>query len=353
MGDRRVRDPGEWLRKQRPQEQRQQKRTQAGVGSSTVGATVATAGLMTTGVQILFYVSTICLVGFLLLIVLHYTTVPVFSFMPGSPGIFPISVPTNRQQDFMNAIAPADVPANITNILPSQYTLSFDIFIQSDFIVQTVPRILLYNSINPLNLTATDTIDSIGKPISASAVAAAEAAAAAANAKAAIAGYIASNVPVGERAGAWGAAATERDLASAAAKAAVAAITTEGLSGTNIIVYLDSQINDLYVRVITGPGSHLDSNPIKNVPLRTPLRITIMVSSVLLEVYLNGLLKQTLPLGNTPPATITNSSFFGPPVLIQQAVAVTNISYWNTMLPSKSIRLYAAEPFQHVITTMK
>ena len=235
-------------------------------------------------VQLMFYLSTFALVGFLLLIVLHYTTYPVFSFMPGAPGIISVPVPTNRQQDFVNAIAPADKSADFKNILSSQYTLSFDAFIQSDFVIQNAPRILLYNSVNPFILSATDTI------------------------------------------------------------------STVRVTNTNLIVYLDSQINDLYVRVITGPSTYIESKPIKNIPLRTPFRITIMLSSVLLEVYLNGALQQTLPLGNTPPATTRSSAFFGPPVLVQQAVTVTNISYWNTMLPSTSIRLYAGEAFTPILT---
>lgn len=247
---------------------------------------IKSLGMAGSVIQFMFYLSTMSLIGFLLLIVLHYTTFPVFSFMPGTPGIISVPAPTNRQQAFVNAIAPADTSAPFKNMLPSQYTLSFDAFIQSDFIVQNSPRILLYNSINPLTMASTDTINTVSK------------------------------------------------------------------TSTNIIVYLDSQINDLYVRVITGPTTYVESPAIKNIPLRAPFRITIMVSSVLLEVYLNGALEQSVPLGNTPPATTTNSVFYGPPVLVQQAVTVTNMSYWNTMLSSSSIRLYAGEGFNSILTAL-
>jgi len=248
---------------------------------------IKSIGIMGSIVQFLFYISTISLVGFLILVMLHFTMFPVFSFLPGSSGMIPITVPTNRQQAFIKSIAPADVSAEFNNILPFQYTVSFDAFVKGDFVTQTAPRILLYNSTNALTMTATDTIDTVAK------------------------------------------------------------------TGTNIIVYLDSQINDLYVRIMTGATTHIESPAIKNIPLRTPFRVTLMVSSVLLEVYLNGALQQTVPLKNTPPTTTTNSKFFGPPVLVQQAVSVMNISYWDTMLPSASIRMYGTEPFNYLFNTMQ
>jgi len=296
-------------------------------------------------VQFLFYISSISLIGFLILVMLHYTMFPVFSFLPGSSGIIPIPVPTNRQQVFIDSIAPADVSANFVNVLPFQYTISFDAIIKSDFVIQTAPRILLYNSLYPLIMKSTDTIDTIIQPITTASATTATSAATIAAARAKTAADVAASKG-------WGDVAKAEAEAAEAAEIAANAVSSVGLTSTNIIVYLDSQINDLHVRVITGTTTYIESPPIKNIPLQTPFRITIMLSSVLLEVYLNGFLEQSVPLKNTPPVTTTKSVFFGPPVLIQQAASVMNISYWNTMLPSASIRMYGAEPFQYIFSSI-
>ena len=102
--------------------------------------------------------------------------------------------------------------------------------------------------------------------------------------------------------------------------------------------------NDVYVSAVGVDGagtSHLlNSKPIENVPLREPFRIAIVVASGFIEIYMNGELVQTMNLGY-PLKNIdgtTKSYYFATPLPVFNSVQVANISYWNNILSSKTIR---------------
>jgi hypothetical protein len=157
---------------------------------------------------------------------------------------------------------------------------------------------------------------------------------------------------------------------------------------TNFILYLDPYTNDLNAVVYVAPmnmGSTTDSvpgsasgsasgrpsgrpsgtpsgstastsstaitmHPIKNIPIRTPFRITMMLSDVLLEIYINGDLSKSVPLiGGSPLQVPSNANFYGPPTIVGSSVLVSNLSFWNTSLTSKSIRTYGKEPFNSTV----
>ena len=93
--------------------------------------------------------------------------------------------------------------------------------------------------------------------------------------------------------------------------------------------------------------------PIKNVPLKTPFRITMMLSDVLLEIYIDGDLQRSVPLiGGTPITTGSNINFYGPPTIVGRSVLISNVSYWNTILTSKSIRTYGKESINSSVLTV-
>jgi len=258
------------------------------------------------------------------LIVLQSMGFKTFSFLPDDGGAIPIPyLPTNRQIAFPTSIMAADASANLINLVSSKYTVSLDVFIESDFVNQSVPRVLLYRSANNVVLTASDT--------------------------------------------------------------SIEEIILK-MPQTNFILYLDPYTNDLMAEIIflpttngspTGSSSGIPSGipsgragarpnqiqktadrtlldslnittismpPITNVPIRTPFRITMMLSESLLEVYINGDLQKSVPfLGNTMRLVPTATPFYGPPTIVGRAVHVSNISYWNTPLSSKAIRTYGKE----------
>lgn len=330
---------GDLRRLQRLIEERRRERSRSGSRDRRISSESRDSSslpIIPTVLKISFYLSILSLLGFIILIVMQYLGFPIFSFTAGSGGVVPIIVPTNRQNIYKASPIPVDASANFINLLPYKYTISFDTVIKSDFITQSVPRILLYRSQGSIKFLSSDTLD----------------------------------------------------------------IIDNRLTFSNILVYLDPIKNDLYVRVYTGPPTYtptadgtppadstsgggtggtggtgvpgtvvlgpagsscvanapegfqdtstrssITSTAIQNVPIKTPFRVTIMITDVLLEVYLNGLLQQSVPLKLPPTMSDQYSPFYGPPALSRQSVSVSNISYWNTVLTSRAIRVYGNEPF--------
>ena len=228
----------------------------------------------------LFFFSVIAFVICLVLVILHMMGVPVFSFVAGDGGIITVQVPTTKQTAFTTAPISSDLSCNFINVLPVQYTLSFDVFIKGDFITANVPRVLLYRAPYPVTLQTSDTFNTFGTLF----------------------------------------------------------------SNSNIIVYADPLKNDLYVAVLNSNSKYIVSSPIQNVPLRAPFRITLMVSELFLEIYMNGNLKLMMPYNGRIMLSPNTSYFFGPPPIINGSIQIGNIQYWNTPLASKVIRMFAQEP---------
>jgi hypothetical protein len=98
----------------------------------------------------------------------------------------------------------------------------------------------------------------------------------------------------------------------------------------------------------TGKGS-TKTITVENVPLNTPFRVTLAVDPNFIEIYMNGDLVVT---AKTPDASelyvypsdgASSINFMGPPDFSPYC-KVGNISYWNQVLPAKSIRLYSSNP---------
>jgi hypothetical protein len=272
----------------------------------------------TTFLKFSFFAVMFALFSFVFLIVLQTLGFKTFSFLPDDGGVFSVPLlPTNRQNAFSNRLMAADASANLVNVVSSNHTVSLDVYINNDFINQSVPRVLLYRTLIPVVLSANDTsiagiilrmpqtnfvlyLDPYTNDLMATVVCQSS------NAPSGIPLGIPSGVP--------------RARASAAQNAADAAIMTQvGIKTISIA-------------------------PIENVPIRKPFRITMMLSDVLLEVYINGELQKSVPFnGNVLRVVPAKSHFYGPPAIVGQSVLVSNISYWNTSLSSKAIRLYGKE----------
>jgi hypothetical protein len=265
-----------------------------------------------------FYLSVLCLLSFVIIIVLQYLGFKTLSLLPDDGGLITLPlIPTNRQISYPKNFIAADASANFLYLVPSNYTISFDVYVGSDFINQSVPRVILYRALEPVVLTASDTT-----------------------------------------------------ISGIARK----------MQQTNFILYLDPHTNDLnavvyvaatsiesFTNSASGSASGRPSGrpsgsattvvstavtmpSIQNIPIRTPFRITMMLSDVLLEVYINGDLRKSVPLiGGSPLQVPSNANFYGPPTIVGSSVLVSNLSYWNTSLTSKSIRTYGKEPFNSTV----
>jgi hypothetical protein len=118
-------------------------------------------------------------------------------------------------------------------------------------------------------------------------------------------------------------------------------------ANSNIIVYMDPLTNDLFVAVLKTDSTYLTSDPIKNVPLRVPFRITLVVSDNFLEIYLNRDLQKMMAFNGELVTSPSTNYFFGPPPIANQSIHIGNIQYLNAVLSSQVVRLNAKKPFSN------
>lgn len=103
-------------------------------------------GLLTKGAEWLFYISVIALGLFLLLVFLHYTTYPIFSFGPNDDeGIISLPTASNAQTAFLSGPAPSDRASNFTDLRPFAVTYGMTLFLDGS-VSGTAPRVLFYRA---------------------------------------------------------------------------------------------------------------------------------------------------------------------------------------------------------------
>ena len=105
---------------------------------------------------ILFYISITLFVGFLILVFIHFTAFPVFSFSPNDSGFIPIPTVSDRQITFNKGVAAYDVPATLVSLPACNYTLGADVYISGDFMISQVPRVILYRASAPVTIGGTE-----------------------------------------------------------------------------------------------------------------------------------------------------------------------------------------------------
>lgn len=237
-------------------------------------------GMVVTAFKYIFFLSVFACLIFLVLVILQMMGVPVFSVSPGDSGIISLPVPSTQQSAFTTVPITSDLSCNFGVVPSTQYTISFDVLVGADFVTTEVPRVILYRAPYPIGLASDSTLADLG----------------------------------------------------------------ELFNSSNIIVYIDPLTNDLFVGAIKTNYEYVISNPVKNVPLRDPFRITLVVSDNFLEIYMGGELVQMMPYGGGIISSPNTSYFFGPPPVVNQSIKVANIQYWNTELSSKVVRMFGQKP---------
>ena len=238
-------------------------------GRSATYQPAAVSSIAGTIVAGLFYLSSAIFIIFLIAIFVHFTVTPIFKFSPYDKGI--LNIQTMTAETAWTSVPPAfDLSANVANPVSSDYTVSLDVFVSSQFSSNIAPRVLLYRGKAPVTLPVT---------------------------------------------------AKEKDLATL-------------FPNTNLLVYVDNMTNDLNV-VATATNKEAIS-PIKNIPLNTPFKLTIVYMPSFMEVYINGKLQATRVF-KTPPITSTYG-FWPPPKSVSSLVKVGNFTFWPDALPSSTIR---------------
>ena len=225
------------------------------VSASAFGSALST----TTGgyaLQVLFYLFLYGFVAFLILMLVHFSIVPIFQFIPGGKGIIPISTVNDYAVYWNTGIQPTPSEnAPDANILTDPlrnypfltlYTYSVDIYLTDLSTSTAKDRLIFYKAGSPLNLSTLGT---------------------------SIQDYAATH-------------------------------------NVSMIGYL-SDTNDLLITYYSGASAtRFSSVPIRNVPLYTPFRISVVFDTNLFTVYLNGVQVSQTPVtsislnaGDTPNQT--------------------------------------------------
>jgi len=244
---------------------------------------VIPAGLVSTGITLLFYTSLTVFVLFLILTFIHFTIYPIFSFSESDDGIIRLPTASDQQANFTGVIAQPDMSANFVAIPNCGYTIGFDTFLSGDFLSTQAPRVLLYRSRVPVTMVPAD-----------------------------------------------------RE----------ATLLTR-FSDTNLLVYLDPMKNDMIVAVAThdgtSPTKRLHKVPaIENVPIRKVFRTTIVFTESFIEVYLNGQLSQSMPITEPPLSQDAKLDFYTTPSLFGSNVKLANLRFWPRPLKSRDVRANGA-----------
>lgn len=192
--------------------------------------------------------SIVAFVVFLLLVIVHYTITPIFTFTIGQKGLFPLANTNDGQLVWTQGPVVADLSANVQRILPTGFTIQQDIFVQEDNAPTIRPRVFFYRSTTPVVPGSGNTDVSTQYPNS--------------------------------------------------------NLIMYLLPDTNDLVVSGITQKD--------NNTYIESAPtILNVPVRQPFRLTVVLLPQVLEVYLNGQLFGTKTF-RYPPKEITNSFFGPP-----------------------------------------
>ena len=237
-------------------------------------ASTDSSTMVQTAFTYLFYLSITAFVIFLLLIIVHYTYTPIFSFSAGDGGYIKLASGVLDSQ-----IAWEDEPpgstliTKFTNILPCGFTVSVDVFIDKDLSLSNMERMILYRGKSTVVPDKTKTLQ---------------------------ANYSESNLLV--------------YLQNDTNDLVVSAITSDAT------------------------GTFVESAPtVLNVPIRQPFRVTAVYLPNLLEVYMNGRFIGSRVLKGKPLQTgtqflpppeqfqqtvkILNVSYWARPLLAREIVA--------------------------------
>jgi hypothetical protein len=230
--------------------------------------------MVQTAFTYLFYLSITAFVIFLLLIIVHYTYTPIFSFSAGDGGYIKLASGVADSQIAWEDEPPGStLVTKFTNILPCGFTVSVDVFIDKDLSLSNMERMILYRGKSPVVPDKTKTLQ---------------------------ANYPESNLLI--------------YLQNDTNDLVVSAITSDAT------------------------GTFVESAPtVLNVPIRKPFRVTAVYLPNLLEVYMNGRFIGSRVLKGKPLQTgtqflpppeqfqqtvkILNVSYWARPLLAREIVA--------------------------------
>ena len=226
--------------------------------------------------SLLWPVAVTLFVLFLILLVVHYTITPIFTFSFGDKGFIPLANTNDGQLVWTKGPVASDLSANVMKVLPNSFTVQMDIYVENTQTVGNTDRVFFYRALRSVIPNNNNTI---------------------------MKQYPESNLIV------------------------------RLLPDTNDLVVSAITLQD----PANPETATLESTPtILNVPVRQPFRITIVLLPQVLEVYLNGKLFGTKTFRYTLKGGA--SYFFATPDIYRNSVRVMNVQYWDRPLTSVEVK---------------
>ena len=249
------------------------------IGAPRLLAPRYNTGYQTSGVGLSGYIwpaITALFLLFLVLLVVHYTITPIFTFSIGDMGYIPLVQTNDGQLVWTKGPVASDLSANVMRILPNSFTVQMDVYVENQTVLGKSDRVFFYRAMRPVIPNSSETLMNQ---------------------------YSESN------------------------------LLCRLLPDTNDLVVSAITVPDPKNLTI----ATLESTPtILNVPVRSPFRITLILLANTLEVYLNGRLFGTKTFRY--PLKSSVSYFFGPPDAYKSSVRIMNIQYWDRPLNSAEVR---------------
>jgi hypothetical protein len=211
---------------------------------------------------------------FLVLLIIHYSIMPIFSFTAGDGGVFPLANTTDGQLVWTKAPPLADISGNVNRILPYGFTIQQDIYMDNELNLSNRKRVFFYRSVDPVVVDPSQPEDLLTQ-------------------------YPTSNLFM--------------YLSPNTNDLIVTAVTKK-------------PNNDLV----------FESAPtMLNVPTKEVIRLTVVFLPELLEVYLNGKLHGTKTFRYTPMTSDTY--FYSTPDAFRGTVRAMNFKYWDRALSAVEV----------------
>jgi hypothetical protein len=226
--------------------------------------------------NVLFYLVLYAFILFLVLVVVHFTIMPVFKFTPGAKGLIGLPAASDdkvywntKVQPLALAYAPLDDDSLGSYSYTNNFSFSIDLYVRRITDTTATSRVILYKTFKNGAQVKPAPAVAIADPLIT-------------------------------------APTTGQDLA------------TYMSTKASMYMYL-TQTNDLVVTFFNGPqGTPFSSREIKNIPLYSPFRITVVVEEKTFTVYINAqqAFQRTVPLTlalNSKGGLDTGSQRFFPP----------------------------------------
>jgi hypothetical protein len=284
---------------------------------------------------------------FIVLIFIHYSVTPIFKFTPGSPGYIGVPGSTDSivywnkgKQPLMTDVAPLPGDKISSSSLINAFSFSVDLYVTRINQTSDSTRLILFKTNGGMtNLPApsltssltTTSASSAGCPTTTSA--------------SSLMNDITSRLNLSPS------VLTGSASASGSAPSTNQAISSDTFlkymsDSTSMIMYL-TKTNDLMVTFYSGSGGTEYSIPyIKNIPIYTPFRVTVVVQPKLFTVYLNGkqtfqrIIPETLTVNSKSVSLIPNQTFYSSPEWANyptRSVFVQNFQLWQRPISYKEV----------------